>query len=150
MIATFVCALVILHCIANGHAYALRYQTASIKKSAYHQKNAIKLSQPPTMKAAVVFPSIGQLASKATKDFISWSKVASRISTTSKTLLITFIAFLTGIGLHFNERFKSAADVMESGWKKRGYGGSFARTVEVWTFAISYLFKYVSLDRMIV
>jgi hypothetical protein len=33
---------------------------------------------------------------------------------------------------------------MEGGWKKRGYNGAFWRTVEVWRFVISFIFKYVS------
>eukprot|EP01038_Epipyxis_sp_PR26KG_P013975 gene13975-18744_t len=32
---------------------------------------------------------------------------------------------------------------IESGWYKRGYGGSFSRTIEVWSFAFKFIFKYV-------
>ncbi|KAJ1435196.1 ABC1 family-domain-containing protein [Ochromonadaceae sp. CCMP2298] len=43
-------------------------------------------------------------------------------------------------------RGKIAAKVqdMESGWTKRGSGGGFRRTVEVWGFAIGYIMKCVS------
>ena len=34
------------------------------------------------------------------------------------------------------------------GWKKRGLGGSFFRTVEIWYFAISYIFKFLAVERL--
>jgi hypothetical protein len=37
---------------------------------------------------------------------------------------------------------------MEKGWARRGTGGSFRRTIEVWAFAIRFIFKYVSFQRI--
>uniref|UniRef100_A0A7S0XEN1 ABC1 atypical kinase-like domain-containing protein n=1 Tax=Chromulina nebulosa TaxID=96789 RepID=A0A7S0XEN1_9STRA len=37
---------------------------------------------------------------------------------------------------------------MELGWLKRGTGGSISRTIEVWTFAIRFLFKYLKVEKL--
>eukprot|EP00607_Mallomonas_marina_P009763 CAMPEP_0182420818 /NCGR_PEP_ID=MMETSP1167-20130531/5908_1 /TAXON_ID=2988 /ORGANISM="Mallomonas Sp, Strain CCMP3275" /LENGTH=601 /DNA_ID=CAMNT_0024597301 /DNA_START=326 /DNA_END=2131 /DNA_ORIENTATION=+ len=46
------------------------------------------------------------------------------------------------------KEIKNAAGAMETGWFKRGYGGSFARTVEVWTFAISFIFRWLKVKKL--
>jgi hypothetical protein len=64
-----------------------------------------------------------------------------------------FATILSAIGAIFgiskakmNTAIKLNSDSMESGWTKRGYGGSFSRTIEIWFFAVSFLFKFVSLS----
>jgi hypothetical protein len=39
---------------------------------------------------------------------------------------------------------KTESPVIEADWEKRGYGNSFSRTLEIWIFAIKFIFKYVS------
>jgi hypothetical protein len=43
----------------------------------------------------------------------------------------------------FKTKIISATNAMETGWAERGYGGSFFRTLEIWGFAIKFIFKYV-------
>lgn len=58
------------------------------------------------------------------------------------------ISLLTAATFRYSKSLKgkmrSAAESMESGWKQRGFGGSFARTLEVWSFTIYFAIKYVS------
>jgi len=43
---------------------------------------------------------------------------------------------------------RSAANAMEQGWTKRSSGGSIRRTIEVWIFAIRYIFKYLKVQKL--
>ena len=58
-----------------------------------------------------------------------------------------FIALCSALLLRgsskLQSKLKQATNAMENEWVKRGSGSSFARTLEVWAFAISFLFKYV-------
>jgi hypothetical protein len=37
---------------------------------------------------------------------------------------------------------------IEKGWSKRGSSGSFKRTVEVWVFAIKFIFKWLKVKKL--
>jgi predicted unusual protein kinase regulating ubiquinone biosynthesis (AarF/ABC1/UbiB family) len=97
------------------------------------------------MKAAIPLPSFDN--SKAPSLFQIPSVV--KPITQFFTLLTTFIsAFLLRKSNSIQAKLKSAANSMEMGWKQRGVGGSFRRTVEVWAFVISYIFKYLKVKRL--
>ena len=44
-------------------------------------------------------------------------------------------------------KFSSNFDI-EKGWSKRGSSGSFKRTVEVWVFAIKFIFKWLKVKKL--
>lgn len=52
----------------------------------------------------------------------------------------TFIGKITN-------NFSSKFDI-EKGWSKRGSSGSFKRTVEVWVFAIKFIFKWLKVKKL--
>lgn len=65
------------------------------------------------------------------------------------TLLATIVsAFFIQKSSKVQEKLKAAASQMEMGWKKRGVGGAFFRTVEVWVFAITYVFRFLKVERL--
>jgi hypothetical protein len=111
-----------------------------------------RLSLPPSSssrlihESQVVLNAALSLPSIAAKEALSAAKTFSKLSQVVGKLIIVIASVLASMKLKLKRQVRTAAsNVMESGWTKRGYGGSFARTVEVWLFAISYLFKYVSL-----
>lgn len=96
--------------------------------------------QPMSMKAAISFPSINS-------DKTSGLFQATNIFSPFTKFWTVLTSLLSSIFLKKSEslrKVKSNTDAMENGWKKRGLGGSFSRTVEVWLFAITYLIKFVS------
>lgn len=62
-----------------------------------------------------------------------------------KAFVVMLAALITRAKAKLKREVKKAANQMETGWSRRGYNGSFRRTVEVWFFAIGFIFKYVSL-----
>jgi len=65
-----------------------------------------------------------------------------------KSIAIVFTAIIARLKMKAKKEIKNAAGAMETGWFKRGYGGSFARTVEVWTFAISFIFRWLKVKKL--
>jgi hypothetical protein len=43
---------------------------------------------------------------------------------------------------------KKVGNKMEEGWLKRGKGSAFGRTIEVWRFAFSFAFKWLSVNKL--
>jgi hypothetical protein len=69
----------------------------------------------------------------------------NKISLTWKAVFVLFVALFSQIqGKLTNNVRMLAANAMESGWSKRGYGGAIGRSLEVWGFAIGFGIKYVS------
>jgi hypothetical protein len=104
-----------------------------------------------TVKASQRMPSnIQQSAAAAVSsvsDKILLSLAAVSISPIT-CVCITATILLAAIVAKFRSKFAKgialAVSEMEGGWTKRGYGGGFSRTWEVWSFAFSFIFKYVS------
>lgn len=67
-------------------------------------------------------------------------KQLSFVTTASRAFILLFVALVS----RFKSKVSRAVSTMEGGWSKRGYNGAFWRTVEVWRFTFSFLFKYVS------
>lgn len=55
----------------------------------------------------------------------------------------TIAAFLVSFREKITAKLQKASKEMEDGWKTRGSGSAFARTVEIWSFAISFAFLAV-------
>ena len=79
--------------------------------------------------------AVGEIASK-----INISSIQAKRIFNLSALTAVFIAFRSKISSAFTNGSKN----MESGWKKRGDGSAAQRTIEVYTFAISFAFKFVS------
>ena len=62
-----------------------------------------------------------------------------------KAFVLMVAALVTRAKAKLKKEVKKAANQMENGWSRRGYNGSFRRTLEVWLFSVSFLFKFVSL-----
>lgn len=75
--------------------------------------------------------------------------IGSKVSFTSSQITNLFnLSALTAVFIAFRKKivtaFAGAQKDMEIGWKKRGDGNAAQRTIEVWTFALSFGFKVVS------
>lgn len=73
----------------------------------------------------------------------------SPITCACLTGLILLAAIITRYRSKLAKGIALAVNEMEGGWTKRGYGGGFSRTWEVWSFAFSFIFKYVSTSSQI-
>lgn len=69
-------------------------------------------------------------------------RVAMAIKSWSPKQAILILA--AGLIVAIQSRVTGQVQSLENGWTKRGAGGSIRRTVEVWGFATSYAFQYVS------
>ena len=95
------------------------------------------------------FKSIGtEVARKAGPVLSSMLKnnAFNRLSVAWKSVALLVTALIYRAKLKFKKEIVKASNQMESGWFKRGYGSSFSRTIEVWSFAISFAFKWVMHD----
>lgn len=97
------------------------------------------------MKAAIPLPSFDSSKTQSLFQISNLTKPVSQFISAITTFLSAFVLRKSNA---LQAKLKSAANSMEMGWKQRGFGGSFRRTVEVWTFVISYLFKYLKVKRL--
>jgi hypothetical protein len=95
-----------------------------------HMVAAVPFTIPGALPGAV-----GDIASK-----INISSIQAKRIFNLSALTAVFIAFRSKISSAFTNGSKN----METGWKKRGDGSAAQRTIEVYTFAISFAFKFVS------
>jgi len=98
------------------------------------------------LKAAVPMPTLTMTfpANRLTTIAQSSLSAVSQASLIWKTFFSFAIILMARMSKRVKRKMDSAAAAMEMGWKQRGYGGGFRRTIEVWIFVISFLFKYVS------
>ena len=92
------------------------------------------------MNAAIPMRVTINIGSKILASTFAMRKQFSFLTTAWKAGILVFVALAS----RFKSKVKRTISTMEGGWKKRGYNGAFWRTVEVWRFAITFLFKYVS------
>lgn len=92
---------------------------------------------------AIAFPSINAVKSSPLLDALKVNKLMHSTFNGVRGYLLLLAGALTTLRLRMNYQVQSVTNGMESGWTKRGYGGGFSRTIEVWGFAISFLYKYV-------
>jgi hypothetical protein len=117
------------------HHNVLRLRYEHIQQRSYRYVPESTASPKTDIKATVSLPDIDRFKSTS-----SIKKLFKSFSTRARTTFFAIVAIITGLRMRM---FRTLNNGMESGWKKRGSGGSFARTVEVWSFAIQFLFKYV-------
>lgn len=109
------------------------------------QQLTVKASQ--NMPSNIKQSAAGAVSSMADKILLSLAAVSiSPITCACITATILLAAILARFRSKFAKGIALAVSEMEGGWTKRGYGGGFSRTWEVWSFAFSFIFKYVSLS----
>lgn len=106
----------------------------------YHDSSLINRNDNYNRKlnAIVSFPS---------PDLLRKSKAFNLTSLINyfRGFVILSMGMLIGLKSKFKQNIKIATNnALESGWSKRGYGGSMSRTMEVWGFAINFIYKFVS------
>jgi hypothetical protein len=96
------------------------------------------------MKVAVPTVPVG-VADKLYATGLALTRKASSLSNAWKAFAIFCTALVAKLTSSVSKQVEKASSGMEIGWTKRGTGGAFSRTVEVWAFAFSFLFRYVSI-----
>ena len=75
------------------------------------------------------------------------SSTFSNLLSSIRGVFLISVGFFASLKSKFQSNIKIvASNAMESGWTKRGYSGSFSRTLEIWGFAISFLYKFVRIN----
>ena len=95
---------------------------------------------------AAAFPAhaISLTTSKILNIVIPFQQSLSTVTIAWSAAFVLLTAIIARFKSKFTSKFALAVSEMEGGWTKRGYGGGFSRTWEVWSFAFSFIFKYVS------
>ena len=65
----------------------------------------------------------------------------------TKAVVLYIGIFVTTFIGKIKSKFSSNFDI-EKGWSKRGSSGSFKRTVEVWAFAIKFIFRWLKVKKL--
>ena len=107
--------------------------------------HAISLTTAKILNMAV-FPAhaISLTTAKLLNIAISFQRSLSAVTIAWSAAFVLLTAIIARFKSKFTSKFARAVSEMEGGWTKRGYGGGFSRTWEVWSFAFSFIFKYVS------
>lgn len=104
--------------------------------------------QVAKLTAALSFPSTS--LTSIVKPIAGIPKILPQFLTGWRPIALLVVTILGTMRSKITKKINEATEnVMESGWVKRGKGGSFRRTIEVWSFAFQFLFKYVSLALLI-
>ena len=114
---------------------ALRSSSLSVVSSTTRKGSPSNLE----MSAAIPMRSVN-IGTKIIGSTFGMRKQLSFVTTASRAIILLFVALIS----RFKSKLSRAVSTMEGGWSKRGYNGAFLRTVEVWRFTFSFLFKYVS------
>lgn len=93
------------------------------------------------MKAAIPLNQVFNIK-KFLQTGLSAARLPSKIGIVWNAVIVLLVAYFSKAKAKITANFKLATNAMESGWTKRGAGGSISRTIEVWCFAISFLIKY--------
>jgi hypothetical protein len=67
-----------------------------------------------------------------------------------KTLVVMLAAIITRFKSKLKKEVRKVSNQMESGWTSRGQRGSTRRTLEIWTFSIYFIYRYVSRPHTII
>ena len=103
------------------------------------------------MKVAVPI-NTNMLSSTSSKLLGMASSMQGQIGTLSsawKAVGLILIAWLTQFRTKINLKIVTGAvNAMEKGWAKRGTGGAFSRTIEVYAFAFSFAYRFIKSERL--
>jgi hypothetical protein len=95
------------------------------------------------MKAAIPMPMQATNFRKLFDTAFSFKQL-TRFGIAWRAIIVLITAYITKAKRKVTEKIRMTSNQMEMGWSKRSTGGSFARTIEVWIFAIAFFIKYVS------
>lgn len=109
----------------------------------------------PLSKNSLPYPDSSRHVAVSLPPSISTGPFLATVRSAARSIVTPFRAaflLLVGVLLKFkknvNKQIKDTSAVMESGWTQRGSGSSFSRTVEVWTFAVSFAIKYFQNEKL--
>jgi len=71
-----------------------------------------------------------------------------KLQTAWKTFGLLMIAWVAKVRAKISSKAVAAVNAMETGWVKRGTGGAFSRTVEVYSFAFSFAYKFIKSEKL--
>lgn len=148
------CYLVVcifLSCKHHVHGFSttktlLKAKTSTISQFALSGTQAIKPSvgiSGTRRGIAVSLPAMDSIKNTLKVSVEPLVQAFSQVKLSMRGMLLIFAGLLTALKLKVQNQVQTTAETMESGWTKRGYGGGLARTIEVWTFAVWYIIKYV-------
>lgn len=95
------------------------------------------------MQASIPLARPGILTTSLLKYAKVFKSSVGSITIAWKAVIILCTAILGKATNKVQKEIIKATNTMESGWFKRGYGSSFSRTVEVWTFSIYFIFRWL-------
>lgn len=105
------------------------------------RRNAIRRSQ--RLNTALPLPTqVFENAIRSTANPIA--QQVKRLAFNWKGVIVMLAAIITRFQSKIKSEVRKAANQMEIGWTRRGSSGSTRRTLEVWAFAIYFIFRYVS------
>lgn len=124
----------VLSVLILGVVYGFQAARRSVGRHVVLQRSQLQMASVP-FSIPPTFPSV-------------MNDIASKVSLTTTQITNVFnVSALTALAIAFRKKIASAFTGgnlgMERGWKKRGDGSAAQRTIEVWTFALSFGFKVV-------
>ncbi len=127
-------AVIVLSCLLDmfvrGYRHVQRSTVRPISSVTSARGSALSMVTLPTNLPVTVPAKISEMVSKLRFN-------ARVVNLSALTALI--VAFRNKISARIG-----VTNMMEQGWTKRGDGTAAQRTLEVWSFAFSFIFKWVS------
>ena len=101
------------------------------------------------MKVAVPINMLSTTSSKLLGMASSVQGQIGSLSSAWKAVGLILLAWLTQFRTKINLKIVTGAvNAMEKGWDKRGTGGAFSRTIEVYAFAFSFAYRFIKSERL--
>ena len=129
-------AVIVLSCCLEVFVHGYRHPQRSAGRHLYTtsiaRRSALPMVALPTNLPVTLPAKLSEIVSKLRFD-------AKVMNISALTALV--VAFRNKISAKLQS---GASNVMEQGWTKRGDGTATQRTLEVWSFAFSFAFKWVS------
>jgi hypothetical protein len=111
----------------------------------------LKASAVPIPPPIIMKPGAEEAAKNANK-LLGGGKVLlepfKKIKMGWKAFAVVFMAFAARFQKDIKNKAQTVTDSMEGGWKARGYGTGFQRTVEIWIFAISWGIQFSKAEKL--
>lgn len=125
-----------------------KYKTKPYLSSPHKPYVRIPLEYSGSVKRRFPSPSskskLNAIISWPNIDLIQTSKLWSKLDASVFAKYLQRLTVLAaGVFIGIKAKIKKSSVAMEAGWQQRGVGGSFARTIEVWVFAIGFAIRYV-------
>ena len=121
--------------------------------SSWTSSSLIKRNYKISSTSSLSMSAIPTLSSKVSSAIPTISKSSIRTALSSlkskwRPIVLLLTTLLVSLKSKVQSKMETAANAMEAGWKKRGVGGSFSRTLEVWGFAIYFVIEYIKTNKL--